>query len=120
MKKNIMILSMLMILLVQIGGENQAAARWSERITPRISAAVGTGITYQGYLEDGGTAANGAYDFYFELYDAEIEGTSIITATNGDVAVVEGMKPLTRQRNQQKNRQKNRRRNRRRNRHKSP
>ncbi len=34
-------------------------------------------FTYQGYLEDGGRPANGAYDFSFHLYDAESDGTLI-------------------------------------------
>jgi hypothetical protein len=38
---------------------------------------VGTGFTYQGYLEDGGGAANGSYDFEFSLYDAGAAGTQI-------------------------------------------
>src|SRR5580765_1097963 len=37
---------------------------------------LGPGFTYQGRLNDGGTAANGNYDMIFNLYDA---------ATNGNV-----------------------------------
>jgi hypothetical protein len=35
-----------------------------------LSASLGTGFTYQGYLEDGGSPVNGSYDLQFNLYDA--------------------------------------------------
>jgi hypothetical protein len=38
---------------------------------------VGTAFTYQGYLEDGGGAANGTYDFKFRLYDAASDGSQV-------------------------------------------
>lgn len=39
--------------------------------------AVGTAFTYQGYLDDGGAAADGLYDFQFALYDAAVAGNQI-------------------------------------------
>ncbi len=52
---------------------------------------VGGGITYQGYLDDGGSPANGTYDFQFVLFDALTDGAqvgSIVTAD--DVVVADG------------------------------
>jgi hypothetical protein len=47
---------------------------WANASQPGQSspeAALGTGFTYQGYLTDGGTPANGDYDFSISLYDDE-------------------------------------------------
>ena len=53
---------------------------------------VGTGITYQGYLEDGGSPANGTYDFEFVLYDAANAGVQVGSTSNvGDANVVDGL-----------------------------
>jgi hypothetical protein len=38
---------------------------------------VGTAFTYQGRLTDGGSPANGEYDFRFELYDAVSGGSQV-------------------------------------------
>jgi hypothetical protein len=54
-------------------------------------AAAGSGFTYQGYLEDAGSPANDSYDFLFDLYDAEISGTSVMSTTVGDVLVEDGI-----------------------------
>lgn len=35
------------------------------------SSPLGTAFTYQGHLKDGGSPANAAYDFQFDLYDGE-------------------------------------------------
>lgn len=55
----------------------------------------GTSFTYQGRLQDGGTAANGSYDFQFTLWDAASGGTqqpqpSPITVTRTNVQVTSG------------------------------
>ncbi len=53
---------------------------------------MGTAFTYQGRLTDGGSPANGAYDFQFKLYDAESGGTQVgTTVTADDVQVSEGL-----------------------------
>jgi hypothetical protein len=57
----------------------------------QLQAALGTGFSYQGYLTDGGQPANGGFDFYFELFDASTDGTSIMTTTLDDVAVANGL-----------------------------
>jgi hypothetical protein len=57
-----------------------------------IEAALGTAFTYQGRLDDGGSAANGTYDFEFKLYDAASGGSEVgSTVTKGDVAVTDGL-----------------------------
>lgn len=43
----------------------------------RANAGVSTAFTYQGQLRDGGSPANGAYDFDFRLYDAVTNGAQI-------------------------------------------
>lgn len=57
-----------------------------------IQAALGTAITYQGRLTDGGNPANGSYDFRFILYDAETSGSQVGSTVNkDDVAVTDGL-----------------------------
>ena len=54
--------------------------------------ALGTNFTYQGYLTDNDTPANGAYDLQFKLYDALSNGVQIgSTVTQEDVAVTKGV-----------------------------
>jgi hypothetical protein len=58
--------------------------------------AQGTTFTYQGRLQDGGTNANGNYDFQFTLWDALSGGTqqpqpTPITVTRTNVTVVSGI-----------------------------
>jgi hypothetical protein len=49
-------------------------------------------FTYQGYLEEGGKPANGAYDFSFHLYNTSSEGTLISDCqTFENYAVTDGM-----------------------------
>jgi hypothetical protein len=52
----------------------------------------GNAFTYQGYLTDGGSPANGPYDFTFGLY-ADAAGTQWVTdaAPVGDLPVVNGL-----------------------------
>jgi len=64
----------------------QGAAR-----TEALAVPLGTAITYQGRLADGGIAANGAYDLQFSLYNAETGGTQVGSpVSKGDVPVSEG------------------------------
>lgn len=39
----------------------------AERVAP---ASIGTAFSYQGRLDDGGSPANGMYDFQFRLYES--------------------------------------------------
>jgi len=53
---------------------------------------VSTGFTYQGYLDDGGSAADGLYDFQFSLFDAANAGNQIgSTVILSSVTIVEGL-----------------------------
>jgi hypothetical protein len=54
-------------------------------------ALLGNGFTYQGYLTEGNSPANGVYDFEFVLYDAEIDGTFIDIDHAYDVSVDGGV-----------------------------
>jgi len=58
--------------------------------------AQGTSFTYQGKLTDGGSAANGQYDFTFRLFSA-VSGGSLIgsEATLEDIQVSEGVFTVT-------------------------
>jgi hypothetical protein len=62
-------------------------------LTPLSTAfAQGTAFTYQGRLDDGGTAANGTYDFSFALFATNAGGSAIAgPVTNADVNVREGL-----------------------------
>ena len=52
----------------------------------------GTAFMYQGRLNDGGSPANGNYDFRFALYDAFVNGNAISQPrTNLDVPVASGI-----------------------------
>ncbi len=57
-----------------------------------IMATVSTVFTYQGNLDDGGSPANGDYDFEFELYDAVSGGSQVgSTVTEADKTVTGGL-----------------------------
>ncbi|NBC19101.1 MAG: hypothetical protein GVY18_17500 [Bacteroidetes bacterium] len=59
---------------------------------PLAAAQPSTAFTYQGYLEDGGAPADGAYDFRFTLYDDRDTGTLIAgPVTSSSVSVAEGL-----------------------------
>jgi hypothetical protein len=66
-------------------------AESSQPDTPAL-APVGTGFTYQGYLDDGGAPANDFYDFEFKLFDAAVGGTQVGSTVNANaVAVFNGL-----------------------------
>jgi len=86
---SILIILIVVALLVLTTGLTWAGNNLSAPSSPK--AALGTSFTYSGYLTDGGSPADGDYDFTFELFDAEIDGASIMTTTVGDVAVEGGL-----------------------------
>jgi hypothetical protein len=56
-----------------------------------LSTNVDTAFTYQGKLTDGGSLANGAYDFFFVLKDAPSAGNDVAFTLAHDVEVTEGL-----------------------------
>jgi hypothetical protein len=53
---------------------------------------IGTGFTYQGYLDNGGTPADGLYDFEFMLFDAVVVGNQVgSTLSLSPVNVADGL-----------------------------
>src|SRR6186713_1049317 len=52
---------------------------------------VGSGITYQGQLSDGGLPANGSYDFQFALYTSADDGAAVDSVEVADLAVAGGL-----------------------------
>lgn len=56
-----------------------------------LLAPVGTAFTYQGYITDTGSPANGPYNLAFKLYDDASAGTQVgSTVTKNAVAVADG------------------------------
>ncbi|MDQ7029822.1 MAG: hypothetical protein Q9O62_08615 [Ardenticatenia bacterium] len=88
-----------LLVLALLAGLAGGAVAWAQGPEPReeasiqaIAAPVGTAFTYQGRLTDGGSPANGAYDFQFKLYDAATGGSQVgSTVTKDDVAVSDGL-----------------------------
>jgi hypothetical protein len=94
----------LLLVLSFLGGATFAALAlglaWPTQAANRQEAAadvlapdapIGTGFTYQGYLEDGGSPANNSYDFEFKLYDAEAGGSQVgSTFTVNDHPIFDG------------------------------
>ena len=80
----------LMGLLVLLLGIGSATAQEPEGDIGAQDA-VGTAFTYQGRLTDGGSPANGDYDFRFRLYDVSSGGSPVGSVTQGDVTVTEGL-----------------------------
>jgi hypothetical protein len=81
-----MFLTSLALVLVLAGS---AGSSYGQERGP--AAPLDTGFTYQGRLTDGGSPANGTYDFEFSLYDAASDGSQVgSTVTQDDVAVSNG------------------------------
>lgn len=58
--------------------------------------AQGTAFTYQGRLNDGGSAANGSYDLTFALFNTNVTGTALTGAlTNSATTVSNGLFTVT-------------------------
>ena len=80
------------LILALTAGLNLAQAPRPQGEVNIQAAPVGTAFTYQGRLTDGGSPANGSYDFQFKLYDAASGGTQVgSTVTKEDVAVSDGL-----------------------------
>jgi hypothetical protein len=60
-----------------------------EAVAPNVP--VGTGFTYQGYLEDGAVPAEGSFDLQFLLFDDAVVGTQVgVTVTVNDLPIFDG------------------------------
>lgn len=69
-----------------------AGAELQQQAPEAVDAALGTVITYQGALTNGGQPANGAYDFRFRLFDAASNGTQVgADVTLNDATVTAGI-----------------------------
>jgi hypothetical protein len=89
MNKKLTIILCLGTLAVMIGANN-GAAQFSAPTDP--AAPLGTAFTYQGYLTDGGSPADGVYDLRFILYDAAVSGSQVgNTLEVADLAVSQGL-----------------------------
>jgi hypothetical protein len=93
MKERPILISVLAVglILVLVAGLTMAQGPEPQRDVT-LQAALGTAFTYQGRLTDGGSPANGTYDFQFKLYDAASSGTQVgSTVTKEDVTVTDGL-----------------------------
>jgi len=72
------------------------AALFLSAASVRAADPLGTAFTYQGRLNDGGTPANGNYDFWFKAYDAATGGTQQgVTVTPAALPVSNGLFTVT-------------------------
>jgi hypothetical protein len=84
--KTKLVLTLFVLFTLLLPGSSSGAAQ-----TNALATALGTAITYQGRLTDGGVSANEIYDFQFKLYNAEAGGAQVGSlVTRGDVPVSDG------------------------------
>jgi hypothetical protein len=62
---------------------------------PKSIHAQGTAFTYQGRLNDGGSAANGSYDLTFALFNTNVNGIALGILTNNATTVSNGLFTVT-------------------------
>ncbi len=85
------IIILLLLTLLISSGASAEFNRTSDVPAPLL-APITTTFTYQGSLTDGGSPANGAYDFEFKLFNDASIGTQVgSTVTKGDVVTSEGI-----------------------------
>jgi hypothetical protein len=87
---SIVVLLALGMLVIPAGGEGTAAQEVQPQDAGSSSSAVNTIFTYQGRLDDGGSPANGAYDFRFRLYDSPLGDAQIGSSVDLEDVAVEG------------------------------
>jgi trimeric autotransporter adhesin len=68
-----------------------AAVATAFLLAPSIGSAAATAFTYQGRLNVGGNAANGAFEMRFELFDASWGGAPVAVALTNSVVVTNGL-----------------------------
>jgi hypothetical protein len=90
-------LLILALLGVTLLGSSQPIAKAGYEFQPVSPVAPnGTGFTYQGFLNQGNSPANGDYDFQFILYDALVGGAQVgSTLSLEDVSVSQGLFTVT-------------------------
>ena len=91
----LLIVFSLIALVTAVGGAlmlpSLTAADTTQPSAPAATP-VGTGFTYQGYLANNNSAANGLHDFEFKLFDANAGGAQIgSTVTLSNVQVQNGL-----------------------------
>ena len=92
MKSKLMTVIVLLLLTLIISSGVSADYSKSVGVPAPALAPIGTTFTYQGYLTDGGSPANGAYDFELKLYNDVSVGTQAgSTVALNDVNVSEGI-----------------------------
>jgi hypothetical protein len=80
----------LWLVLMSVTGIAAQAPASQAAIDPQ--AVLGTNFVYQGFLNNNGQPANGAFDFQFKLYDAPSGGLQVgITSTAANQAVSNGL-----------------------------
>jgi len=88
------LLAAVLAMLLAIGSGARAQSGDGEAMmdetASQTASNIGTAITYQGTLDDGGSPANGNYNFRFRLYDALTAGTQLGEVTVGNVDVTDG------------------------------
>ncbi len=78
--------------LVVTAGVVVARGPGSPSGAPLAQSAVGTGFTYQGRLDEGGSPANGSFDFEFKLYDdSGVGGVEVGSVPLESVEVTKGL-----------------------------
>ena len=92
MKSKLMTVIVLLLLTLLISSGASAEHSKNSVLPAPALAPIGTTFTYQGKLTDGGSPADGTYDFQFELYNDASVGTQVgSTVTKGDVITSEGI-----------------------------
>jgi len=82
----------ILVLGPSASAQDQAGTSVTAAAPVSTQAALGSSIPYQGQLQDNGTAANGAYDFQFKLFDNASAGSQIGGELNKeDVTVANGL-----------------------------
>lgn len=85
-------LALITMLLVALAASSTYARELGPGVSIRSEEPVGTGFTYQGRLSDGGSPADGAYDFEFRLFDAPEDGAQVgNSVVIDDYQVAEGL-----------------------------
>lgn len=86
----IRLMGMLMLLVVLMGSSALAKDDGQEG-SQRLAAALGSGFTYQGRLEQGGELVEGDCPMAFRLYDAASDGAQVGAAITRTVTVSAGL-----------------------------